>query len=308
MNETIETIESDTSEEIHSIIDTIITGIENIEPNTKSSKQVNFKNVDLYMFERTQGFECIPSDTSKVTVTLGMAKNHTIKTSFETLSDYLTAKRNEHLDVLEAEKVKIVHRRKEIGKIINGNNFFKSKQANALTADLLMSDYTDEEANKIVNTVLNRDKYEDIDVDLPVCTDIFCPILGADERYTKLVEEGLSESEIDKGENDEITEIQESREETGCKCGTRGISCEENENCSCWSNGIGCQVDKPGYPCNCSARKCKNSFGLKRFNYETVLAHYQNILRKPAVEPKKPTTKRKRRGKNYTSHKKRKRK
>lgn len=101
----------------------------------------------------------------------------------------------------------------------------KNYLCKALTADLLISDYTDEEANKILNTVLNREQYENIDIDLPVCTDIFCPILGADERYTKLVEEGLSESEIDRNENDEIAEIQESREETGCKCGIKGLSC-----------------------------------------------------------------------------------
>lgn len=132
MNESLTSIETIGNEQndLEAIIDTIITRIENLHPLTKQPKQVNFKHVDLYMFERTQGFECIPSDNSKVTVTLGMAKKHAMKTSFETLNDYLTMKRNEHLDLLETEKEKIIHRRKEIGKIINGNNFFKSQQAN----------------------------------------------------------------------------------------------------------------------------------------------------------------------------------
>jgi hypothetical protein len=95
----------------------------------------------------------------------------------------------------------------------------------ALTADMLVQEYTEEEANKILKIVSNKSDYEDINIDLPVSSDLFSPILSAEQRIAKLIEEGFSESEIDKNESKEILEIQESREIVGCKCGQSGLSC-----------------------------------------------------------------------------------
>ena len=58
---------------------------------------------------------------------------------------------------------------------------------------MLVPDYTEEEADKILAVASDKTKYENIDVDLPVSTDLFCPILNNTERYEKLVEDGLSE-------------------------------------------------------------------------------------------------------------------
>ena len=80
------------------------------------------------MFNRTQGFECIPSDGTTDTITLGMAWKHAHLEKFETLDDFLSTKRSEHLARLEEEKNKITKRRNEIENIIKNNNFFKSKQ------------------------------------------------------------------------------------------------------------------------------------------------------------------------------------
>ena len=90
---------------------------------------------------------------------------------------------------------------------------------------MLLPEYTEEEANKILRIVSNRSDYEHIDIELPVSSDIFSPILSAEERNAKLIEEGHSESDIDKNESKEILEIQESRETVGCKCGQYGLSC-----------------------------------------------------------------------------------
>ena len=95
----------------------------------KTKKNVNFCHVDLYKFNRTQGFECIPSDSCPGTITLGMGKKHAALETYETLDVFLKAKRIEHLSVLEEESFKITHRRNEIEKIIKSNNFFKSNQS-----------------------------------------------------------------------------------------------------------------------------------------------------------------------------------
>lgn len=92
---------------------------------------------------------------------------------------------------------------------------------------MLVPEYSEEEANKILAVVSNKKNYESIDVDLPVSNDLFCPILNNAERYEKLFEEGLSETEIDKTEAEEIMEIHESREVTGCKCGQLGLECSK---------------------------------------------------------------------------------
>ena len=96
-----------------------------------------------------------------------------------------------------------------------------------LTADMLVPEYSEKEANKIIAVLSNKKKYESIDVDLPVSTDLFCPILNNAERYEKLFEEGLSETEIDKTEAEEILKIQESREVAGCTCGQLGLECSK---------------------------------------------------------------------------------
>jgi hypothetical protein len=80
------------------------------------------------MFNRTQGFECIPSDGTKDTITLGMTKKHAQLLKFNSLDEFLMTKRNEHLAKLEEEKNKITKRRNEIENVIKNNNFFKSKQ------------------------------------------------------------------------------------------------------------------------------------------------------------------------------------
>jgi hypothetical protein len=69
-------------------------------------------------------------------------------------------------------------------------------------------------------------------------------------------------------------------------------------------------VDKQRYPCCCSIRNCKNEFGLKKFDHQSVLAHYEKTLRTDEtlvkVVPTKPIVKRKRKKSNFNQVKKRK--
>lgn len=236
-------------------------------PN-KTKKTVRFNDVKLFLFNRTQGFECIPSDDSLNSITLGMSFKHSYMQQFNKVDDYLKFKRLKHLTKLEEEKDKILS---------NEDSLYDLK---ILTCDDLIDEANfEDESRKILEIVSNRKDYENIELDLPINMDVFCPILNPIERRIKLVEAGVDESEIESSESIEIKTIRESREICGCKCTQMGLQCGvENEKCTCYSNGIGCQIDKTRYPCDCTVRKCKNPFGLKRFDQKAVSKHYRDVL------------------------------
>jgi len=119
----LDTIEAITKQVVENIIHTI-------ETKQKTKKKLTFCTVDLYMFNRTQGFECIPSDSNNDTITLGMERTHVYAKRFESIDEYLVNKRTEHLYRLEEEKNNILKKREEIENIIHGNNFFKSTKTN----------------------------------------------------------------------------------------------------------------------------------------------------------------------------------
>ena len=73
----------------------------------RSRAKVRFKHVDMYLFERTQGFGSIPSDGSSNSITLGMAAKHSQLKTFDDQEEYLRFKRIAHLEKLEEEKIKI---------------------------------------------------------------------------------------------------------------------------------------------------------------------------------------------------------
>lgn len=231
----------------------------------KKKKSVSFNDVKLFLFDRTQGFECIPSDDSKNSITLGMSYKHTQLQHFDKLDDYLTYKRKAHLKKLEKEKKKILN--------IDDNLL----DLQILTCDDLIDEANMEEENrKILDVILNKEEYENIDKVLPINMDFFCPVLNAVERRQKLIQAGVKE--FDESESKEIKSIKASREICGCKCSQLGLTCGEDERCTCFANGIGCQLDKTRYPCSCTVRKCKNPFGLKRFDQKAVLKHYKEVL------------------------------
>jgi len=234
-------------------------------PNPKKKKSVSFNDVKLFLFERTQGFECIPSDDSKNSITLGMSYKHTHLEHFDKLDDYLKYKRKCHLKKLEKKKKKIL--------CIDENLL----DLQIFTCDDLIDEAnTEDENRKILEVISNKEEYENIEKDLPINMDFFCPVLNPAERRQKLIQAGLKE--FDESESKEIKSIKESRQICGCKCSQLGLTCGVDEKCICFANGIGCQLDKTKYPCSCTVRKCKNPFGLKRFDQKAVLKHYKEVL------------------------------
>lgn len=229
-------------------------------------KEVRFNSVHLYYFDRTQGFaQCIPSDeiTNKNnSITLGMSFKHSHTLEFNQIEDYLKFKRKNHLEKLDEEKEKILLDLNV--ELLSESDFFD------LDSDL------DDESRKIIEITSNKEQFENINIDLPINMDLFCPILNPIERRDKLTECGVIE--IDESESKEIKQIKKSREICGCKCTQLGVQCGTNELCTCFSNGIGCQLDKTKFPCDCTVRKCKNPFGLKRFDQKSVLKHYKEVF------------------------------
>ena len=237
----------------------------------KTKKSVKFSQVDVYSFTRTQGFVSIPSDEDKTSITLGMAFNHTECENFNTIDDFMVHKRKDHLTRLELEAKNEENELKSYDLI---NEFLDTPDK----ASSAMNDSAMEEKYKIISVVNNKDMFENIDVDLPVNMEIFCPILTPEERRKKLEECGVAEP-IDETESGEINEIKKSRLVCGCRCKEMDMICGENGDlCSCFANGISCQLDKIKYPCSCSIKRCKNPFGMKRFDAKGVIKHLQDVL------------------------------
>ncbi|KAI6220180.1 Cysteine/serine-rich nuclear protein 1-like protein [Aphelenchoides besseyi] len=63
----------------------------------------------------------------------------------------------------------------------------------------------------------------------------------------------------------------------GCTC--RGGVCRPL-TCSCAGDQVACQVDKPGFPCSCSASGCGNPQGRKEFDADFVHSHYEDTLKR----------------------------
>jgi len=227
------------------------------ETPNKRKKQVSFSEVEMYLFERTQGFQSVPSDEHKNPVSLGMTFKHTEKIVYESLDHFSKYKRTEHLNKLEE---------------------FKANNEN----DKQDPDDYDEFSSKVMFVLNDKSAYENHEVEFPANIDIiFCPILSPDKRRNKLIE---NEREIDEEESDEILAIRKSRLVCGCQC--KDSICNK-ETCSCYLNGIQCQLDRSKYPCSCLIKKCNNPNGLKKFDLQSVVKRSKQVLTEQENEAKK---------------------
>lgn len=243
--------------------------VDNLTPNVSSlKKSVKFDKVNVFMFERCLGYSSMPvsdenDDGENPPYTLGMKFNHECVETFSSLDQYLKYKRKCDLDKLE--------------------NYLNSKSQPSST-DLSVNVNELQVKMEKLKSVLENKKYyeENVDLELNIDPDILCPILNTTERKEKLFECGVDLADLDaqstadgsKGSADE-NEIKNSRRVCGCQC--KGI-CGVDENCSCFANGINCQLDRIKFPCSCSVKRCHNPFGLKRFDFKSVMQHTKSIL------------------------------
>ena len=75
----------------------------------------------------------------------------------------------------------------------------------------------------------------DINRDLPINSELFCPILTPQQR-SRIIK--LISNTVDDTESEEIKTIRKSRENCGCSCKSACVK----ETCSCFINEIGCQI------------------------------------------------------------------
>lgn len=172
-------------------------------------KSVRFSQVDIFEFERCQGFGSIPGQDapSNQTITLGMQLKHEWKETFESVEDYLKAKRRSDLSKLEA------YVKKRDMEIENGENIGQIQTDNIDPFYLEGIEMEREKLERAKIILTNREQFEsDITLDLNLDPDILCPILSNKERLEKLANVGMIGNKVDKKEAKEVTEILKSRE------------------------------------------------------------------------------------------------
>ena len=269
------------------------------QSNSCAKKSVKFNRVEVFLFDRCQGFTSIPSapESKLPSVSIGMSYKHTEAESFNSIDDYMRDKRKADIQKLEAYfhsklgELETQNQRAAEKSLFSANNTTAATQKKGptgrkkqtptkcvpvLSTEDLIS--TDPDLTRINAILQNKDFYEtNVDAHLEVNADIMCPILSTKQRLELL--ENL-ELEIDLNESAEIKSINESREVCGCLCGKFNLVCgdPDNDMCTCVQNGIMCQLDRFRYPCCCTVKKCKNPLGFKKFNCARVIEHYKNVL------------------------------
>lgn len=206
----------------------------------RNEKKVKFKDVDVYFFDRTQGFTSIPHEGGS---TLGMEYKHT---------EHAT------LSIPQHDKLR--------------KSSYLSSQGGANSS-------AGENSGEITPSDNQIDEHEAINCeneDWYFSTSRLKPEhrLTPAQRRLLLRESGLIN--IDGSESNTCKEIRDSRQNGGCNCDR---ICEP-KTCSCSLANIQCFVDYDSYPCNCSALKCRNPSGRSEFSPEKVREHFVKTIRK----------------------------
>lgn len=269
---------------LHLVSDSPKSSIKNESFDPIKKKSVRFNKVDVYHFERCQGYLSIPSsENDSNSITLGMKYWHHDFQSFDCQEEFIKYKRKQDLDKI--------------------NHFLNSIDTSSELT--FINDANTEKAKEIIS---KRDYYEEnIEQDLGISADIVCPILTVEQRIEKLINIGYSREEIDKNESEDIKLIRKSRLVCGCICSKMNMVCGENGDlCSCFANGINCQIDRLKFPCSCNIKKCKNLYGMKRFDPKSVFNHYKKVLNGNIEEKPKQRGRKRKNSQNKGSEKRKK--
>ena len=108
-------------------------------------------------------------------------------------------------------------------------------------------------------------------------TSILLPV-DSKERRVLLRRAGVLE--IDSREKEECREVRLSRQVCGCQCELYCLP----DSCPCIRSTIKCQVDRPGFPCNCTAESCLNKSGRLEFNPVKVRTHFVRTIMRTRLE------------------------
>uniref|UniRef100_A0A1I7VMG6 CSRNP_N domain-containing protein n=1 Tax=Loa loa TaxID=7209 RepID=A0A1I7VMG6_LOALO len=261
--------------------------------NGRHKKGVRFKNVKIYLFERTQGFDAVPSSGG---FALGMQKKH-----FDMCEVALCSKITD--DITKSQDNKPVAKNL-VEQMCTVSTKRKRRYCNALdensavTKKLRFSYRLVDQALPKTKATTNVDseksrtsewkslksmpedasghgdsmEKESEEDNIYVVKKYFRP-LSRRIRLLKLRNAGFKKFLKD----DQVicNVIRESRKQCGCSCGT--LSCSP-ETCECSKNGIECLVDRPSFPCTCTTTSCNNPFGRREYDEAVVHAHFRSTL------------------------------
>jgi len=105
-------------------------------------------------------------------------------------------------------------------------------------------------------------------------------LLPVDSKERRVVLRRTGVSEIDVKEKEECRELRTSRQACGCTCQLYCLP----DSCWCAKEGIKCQVDRPGFPCSCTAEGCLNKSGRLEFNPVKVRTHFVRTIMRTRLE------------------------
>ena len=131
------------------------------------------------------------------------------------------------------------------------------------------SEATDAPVIKTSETCDNEDESDFTSILLPV---------DSKERRVLLRRSGVAE--IDTKEKEDCRELRVSRQTCGCDCQLYCLP----DTCPCAKFNIKCQVDRPGFPCSCTAEGCLNKKGRLEFNPVKVRTHFVRTIMRTRLE------------------------
>ena len=111
-------------------------------------------------------------------------------------------------------------------------------------------------------------------------TDFTSILLPVDSKERRVLLRRAGVGEIDTREKEECREVRQSRQTCGCSCALYCLP----DSCPCSQHNIKCQVDRPGFPCSCTAPGCLNKAGRLEFNPVKVRTHFVRTIMRTRLE------------------------
>ena len=105
-------------------------------------------------------------------------------------------------------------------------------------------------------------------------------LLPVDSKERRVLLRRAGVVEIDTREKEECREVRLARQTCGCSCSLYCLPA----SCPCIRHNITCQVDRPGFPCSCTAQGCLNKTGRLEFNPVKVRTHFVRTIMRTRLE------------------------
>jgi hypothetical protein len=130
------------------------------------------------------------------------------------------------------------------------------------------------------NDATRREAVDDEDEDDDESSTPTSVLIPVDSKERRSVLRAAGVDEINLWEKEECKQLRLSRQQCGCACAG---PCRA-DSCGCAAGGIMCQVDRPGFPCGCSAEACGNPAGRLEFNPVKVRTHFVKTIMRTRIE------------------------